>query len=159
MLFVLNENPIVWAMALSKVEFIEGRYVTVGDRFDDAYDLLTEIVRNGRQLALSAELWDNYQSWRSRLQSHGIASSPHPLDIIARLWQDPNRVVYMPFPPEASLPPDFPDDDCYLARLAVATGATLVTEDDGVLAAAASGDWGFEAVPIAEALRRARSRA
>ena len=41
-------------------------------------------------------------------------------------------------------------------RLAVAAGATLVTEDEGVLAAAASGDWGFEAVAIAEALERAR---
>ena len=57
MLFVLNENPIVWAMALSKVEFVEGRYVKVGDKFDDAYDLLHEIVRSGHRIALSNELW------------------------------------------------------------------------------------------------------
>lgn len=157
MLFVLNENPIIWAMALSKVEFIRGRRsVNVGDRFDDAYDLLLQIVRNGHQIALSNELWGNYESWRSRLQSHGIASSPHPLDIILGLWQGSDRVVHMPAPPATPLPPDFPDDDRYLAYLARATGATLVTEDEGVLAAATSGDWGFEAVTIAEALRRAR---
>ncbi len=39
----------------------------------------------------------------------------------------------MPDPPETPLPPDFPDDDRYLAYLAIATGATLVPEDPGVL--------------------------
>ena len=159
MLFVLNENPIVWAMALSKIEFVEGRYVKVGDRFDDAYDLLFEIARGGHRIALSNELWGNYARWRSRLQSHGIASIPHPLDVILGLWQGSNRVVHAPAPPETPLPPDFPDDDRYLAYLACATGATLVTEDPGVLDAATSGDWGFEAIPIAEALRRARLHA
>ena len=158
MLFVLNENPIVWAMALSKVEFTGGRYVKVGDRCDDAYDLLLEIVRNGHQIALSCELWDNYANWRSRLQTSGIASSPHPLDMISGLWrQRPDRVVFDPVPPVVPLPTNFPDDDRYLAYLAIATTAIIVTEDEGVLAAAAGGALGFDAVSIADALRRARA--
>lgn len=93
------------------------------------------------------------------LQSHGIASFPHPRDVISGLRQGSNRVVHSPDPPETPLPPNFPDGDRYLAYLAVAAGATLVTEDEGALAAAASGDWGFEAIKIAEALQRARLRA
>ena len=158
MLFVLNENPIVWAMALSKVESSGGRYVKVGDRFDDAYDLLLEIVRNGHQIALSCELWDNYERWRSRLQTSDIASAPHPVDVIAGLWrQRPDQVVFEPVPPAVSLPPNFPDDDRYLAHLAIATQAMLVTEDEGVLAAAAGGALGFESATIADALQRARA--
>ena len=156
MLFVLNENPIVWAMALSKVEFTGGRYIKVGDRYDDAYDLLLEIDRNGHQIALSCELWDNYANWRSRLQTSGIASSPHPIDVILGLWQRPDRVVFDPVPPVVSLP-GFPSKDLYLAYLAIATEAIIVTEDAGVLAAAADGALRFDAVSIADALRRARA--
>lgn len=155
MLFVLNENPIVWAMALSKVEFTGGRYIKVGDRYDDAYDLLLEIDRNGHQIALSCELWDNYANWRSRLQTSGIASSPHPIDVILGLWQRPDRVVFDAVPPIAPLP-GFPRKDLYLAYLAIATEAIIVTEDEGVLAAA-DGALGFDAVSIADALRRARA--
>lgn len=157
MLFVLNENPIVWAMALSKVEFTGGRYIKAGDRYDDAYDLLLEIDRNGHQIALSCELWDNYANWRSRLQTSGIASSPHPIDVILGLWQRPDRVVFDPVPPVVPLPANFPGDDRYLAHLAVAANAMLVTEDEGVLAAAAGGALGFDAVSIADALLRARA--
>ena len=157
MLFVLNENPIVWAMALSKVERMGRRYVAIGERYDDAYDLLLEIVRNGHQIALSCELWANYASWRSRLQTSGLAPSPHPIDVVLGLWQRPDRVVFKDVPPIVdSLSGKFPPKDLYLAYLAIAARATIVTEDAGVLAAAVGGALGFDAVSIADALRRAR---
>ena len=143
-------------MALSKVEFTGGRYVKVGDRYDDAYDLLLEIVRNGHQIALSDELWDNYESWRSRLQTSRIASTPHPIDIITELWKGSERIVVKSVPCVVDLP-DFPPKDLYLAYLAIAVKAIIVTEDAGVLAAAAGGALGFDAVSIADALLRARA--
>ncbi len=57
------------------------------------------------------------------------------------------------------LPDTFPAKDRYLAYLAVAADAVLVTEDEGVLASAEGGRLGFEAVTIAEALASARTRA
>ena len=76
---------------------------------------------------------------------------------ISRL-QSEGRVQFVPNPPEILLPDSFPDDDRYLAYLAVAADAVLVTEDPGVLEAAEGRVLGFEAVTIGEALVRARVR-
>ena len=156
MLFILDENVIIEAMASSEVEPLGGRYVKVGALLRDAYDLILQIIHNGHGIAMSYELWAKYMNWQSVLQNSLTGLDPRPMNSISDLWRD-DRVVYEPNPSVVNFPPNFPDeDDLYLAYLAIATGAILVTKDIPILNAAASGDWGFEAIPIAEALRRAR---
>ena len=156
MLFVWDDNVLIWAIAHGKVDYRSGRYVRVGDEDHSASELLVSIMQNGHKLAMSTELWERYERHRARLQDSGIGSNPHPVDVIGQLWVD--RVTFIPRPPEILLPDSFPDDDRYLAYLAVAADAVLVTEDPGVLEAAAGRALGFEAVTIGEALVRARVR-
>ena len=156
MLFVLDDNVLIRAIARGEVEYRNGRYVRVGDEDLSAIELLVAIMQNGHKLAVSTELWGRYARHRARLQESGIGSNPHPVDVISQQWV--GSVEFISHPSETPLPGAFPDDDSYLAHLALATGAVLVTEDDGVLAAA-GGEVGFEAVTIAEALGWARNRA
>ena len=156
MLFVWDDNVLIQAIARGRVEYQNGRYVRVGDEDQSAFELLVSIMQNEHRLAVSTELWERYARHRARLQDSGIGSNPHPVDVIAQSWVD--RVRFFPHPPEIQLPDAFPEDDRYLAYLAAATGAVLVTEDAGVLDAAAGGALGFEAVTIGEALVRARVR-
>jgi hypothetical protein len=76
------------------------------------------------------------------------------MDIIAQGWA--GRVRSISHPTSVILPDSFPSKDCYLAYLALASGAALVTEDDGIHTSAATGALGFEVLHIAEALDRAR---
>ena len=155
--FILDENIIVLVMAQSRVEYQSGRYVRIGEPYLDAYELLTQIERNGHCLALGIELSDHYVRHRFLFTRNRLAFSVDPMGRISRL-QSEGRVQFVPNPPEIPLPDAFPDDDRYLAYLAVAAGAVLVTEDPGVLEASAGRALGFEAVTIGEALVRARVR-
>ena len=151
-----DDNVLIGAIARGKVDYRNGRYVRVGDEDQSAFELLVSIMQNGHRLAMSTELWERYERHRARLQDSGIGSNPHPVDVIAQSWV--NRVSFFPYPPEISLPDSFPHKDRYLAYLALAADAVLVTEDAGVLEAAAARALGFEAVTIGEALVRARVR-
>lgn len=156
-IFLLDENVLIMAMARGRVESPSGRLVRVDDDDRGAFALVNAIVENGHRVAMSAELLGKYTTYRSRLQSAGIAASPNPLD---RIWEMTlqGRVEIVWEPPQAPLPETFPAKDRYLAHLALAASAVLVTEDEGVLAAAGE-SLGFEAVTITEALERARNRA
>ena len=157
MLFVLDDNVLIRAIARGEVEYRNGRYVRVGDEDLSAIELLVAIMQNRHRLAVSTELWGRYARHRARLQESGIGSNPHPMDVISQQWV--GSVEFISHPPQAPLPDTFPNDDRYLAHLALAASAVLVTEDEGVLAAAAGGGLGFEAVRVGEALGRARNRA
>lgn len=154
-LFLLDENVIVWVMALSRVDYQGGRYVRVGEPYLDAYDLLAQIVAKGHSIALNPELSDRYVRHRAILTRSGLALAVDPMERIGRL-QSVGRVRFESAPAVVSLPGGFPEDDRYLAYLALATGAALVTEDEGLQAAAAGDALGFEVLRIADALERAR---
>ncbi len=79
------------------------------------------------------------------------------MDVIAQAWV--SRVRFIPSPPSVDLPDAFPMKDVYLAHLALASGAALVTEDEGIHDAAGDASLGFEVLRIAEALERARQPA
>ena len=153
--FVLDENVMIWATALSAVEYGGGRYQRVGGEYLSALRLLLLINANGHSLAFSSKLWGRCQRHSSMLGSSGIKTVPRPLDVIVQMWHE-ERVVSVPHPPVVTLP-NFPPKDRYLAHLAIATQAMLVTEDEGVLAAAEGGALGFESATIADALQRARA--
>ena len=157
-LFLLDENVLIMAMARGRVESPSGRLVRVNDDDRGAFALVNAIVENGHWFAMSAELLEKYQAHRSRLQSAGIGASPSPMD---RIWEMilQGRVEILWEPPLALFPDSFPTKDRYLAHLALATGAALVTEDSGVLDAAKDGNLGFEILTIDQALERARERA
>lgn len=156
--FILDENVYIGAIALGRADYQGGRYVRVGDPDTRASALVAEIVTNGHGLAVSNELWGRYQTHRSMLQDAGITTTPHPSELVGQLWST-GRVDFRARPPAMPLPDTFPAKDRYLAYLAVAADAVLVTEDEGVLASAEGGRLGFEAVTIAEALASARTRA
>ena len=157
MLFVLDENILIRAIARDEVEFSGGRYVRAGNPDRSALDLVAAIMGNAHRLAISVELWRRYAHHREQLQESGIVSDPNPLDVIAQAWV--SRVRFIPNPPSVDLLDSFPRKDFYLARLALASGATLVTEDDGIHTAAAGGALGFAVLHIADALERARQPA
>ena len=154
---MLDDNVLIRAITRGEVDYRNGRYVRVGDEDRSAFELLVAIMENGHRLAMSTELWDRYERHRAMLQDSGIGSNPHPVDVIAQSWVE--RVRFTPHPPLVQLPDAFPGKDHYLAYLAAAAGATLVTEDGGVLAAAVGARLGFEVIRIDEALKRARNRA
>jgi predicted nucleic acid-binding protein len=157
LLFVLDDNVLIRAIARGEVEYRNGRYVRVGDEDLSAIELLVAITQNRHRLAVSTELWERYGRHRARLQDSGIGSHPHPMNVISQQWV--TSVEFIPHPPQAPLLDSFPAKDRYLAHLALAAGAVLVTEDDGVLAASKGGGLGFEALRVSEALGRARNRA
>ena len=153
--FVLDENVLIMAIARGRVESRGGRFERVGDDDRGALEMANAVVENGHRLAISAELVRKYIGHRAGLERAGITLSPHPLDQVWNMMRL-DRVDFVPYPPEIPLPDSFPEDDRYLAYLALAADAVLVTEDAGVLEAAAARALGFEAVTIGEALVRAR---
>ena len=153
-LFLLDENVVLWVMTLSRVEYQGGRYMRVGEPYLDAYDLFAQIVGKGHGIALSPELSGRYIRHRAILTRSGLTLAVDPMERIGRL-QSVGRVRFEAVP-AASLPDNFPEDDRYLAHLALASGAVLVTEDEGIHDTAANASLGFEVLHIAEALERAR---
>ena len=159
-IFALDENVFLWAIAGGgPLETIGGRYRKVGNDHQEAGALVRAIAANLHTLAYSTEWLRLFYQKNNALTASGVEVDGDIFRLLVQMTKKLERSKFEPAPPETPLPPDFPDDDRYLAYLACATGATLVTEDPGVLDAATSGDWGFEAVTIAEALRRARLRA
>ena len=155
---MLDENVLMLAMAGGRVEYAGGRYERVDTDDQGALELVNAIEGNGRRIALSAELWRRYMSHRAMLWRSGVEVSPAPITIIEELLRR-NRVAMEAEPPAAVLAGPFPEDDRYLAHLALATGAALVTEDGGVHEAAAGGNLGFDVLDIAGAIERARETA
>lgn len=156
-IFALDENVFLWAVAGGgPLETVGGRYRKVGNDYQEAGALVRAIAENLHTLAYSTEWLKRLSQKTDALKASGVAVDGDVFRLLVQMTKNLERSKFEHDPPETPLPPDFPDDDRYLAYLAIATGATLVTEDEGVLDAAASGDWGFEAIPIAEALRRAR---
>lgn len=156
LVFALDENVLIWAIAGGgPVESVAGRYTRVGDDYLNAGDLVKESLRNEHRLAMSLELWRNFSRHADAFDDREI--DQEVFAAITRAVWSPDIAVFAPNPPAVPLPDNFPDDDRYLAYLAVAANAIIVTEDAGVLAAAAGGALGFEAVSIADALSRARA--
>lgn len=154
---MLDENVLIRAIARDEVDFSSGRYVRLGNPDRSALDLVAVIMANAHTLAISVELWRRYAHHREQLQESGIVAAPNPLDVIAQAWV--SRVRFIPSPPSVDLPEIFPMKDVYLAYLALASGAALVTEDEGIHDAAGDPSLGFEVLRIAEALERARQPA
>lgn len=156
--FVLDENVFLWALAGGgPLETVGGRYRKVGNDYQEAGELVRAIAANGHELAYSTDLARRFSQKTDDLRASDVQVDVEVFRLLFQMKNNPGRSRFAPVPPVVPLPANFPDDDRYLAHLAVAANATLVTEDEGVLEAAAGGALGFDAVSIADALRRARA--
>ena len=155
--FVLDENVFLWALAGGgPLETIGSRYHKVGNDHLEAGELVRAIAANGHVLAYSKEWWRLFCRKTDDLKASGVPIDVDVFRLLVQMTKNPDRSKYEHVPPSDPLP-SFPDDDLYLAHLAIATQAMLVTEDEGVLAAAEGGALGFESATIADALQRARA--
>lgn len=156
--FALDENVFLWALAGGgPLETIGGRYRKVGNDYQEAGELVRAIAANGHTLAYSTDLARRFSQKTDDLRASDVQVDVEVFRLLFQMKNNPSRSQFTPDPPAVPLPDNFPDDDRYLAYLAIAANAMLVTEDEGVLAAATGGAWGFEAVSIADALLRARA--
>ena len=154
--FALDENVFLWALAGGgPLETIGGRYRKVGNDYQEAGELVRAIAANGHELAYSTDLARRFSQKTDDLRASDVQVDVEVFRLLFQMKNNPGRSKFAPDPPEDDIP-GFPRKDLYLAYLAIATEATIVTEDEGVLAAAAGGALGFDAVSIADALQRAR---
>lgn len=152
---MLDENVMIWAMAGGHVE----NYQRVDDDDEGAFELVSAIWSKGHRIAMSEELRSKCHHHGIRLQQSGVSVTVPMLKFITVGVWFPHLAEYVTEPPEAGQLDAFPWKDRYLAHLALATGAALVTEDGGVHDAAAEGNLGFEVLRIREAIERARTSA
>lgn len=155
--FVLDENVFLWALAGGgQLETVGGRYRKVGNDYQEAGELVRAIAANGHELAYSEDWTRRFFQKANDLKVSGVQIDGEIFRLLVQMRNNPGRSKSEHRPTVVDLP-GFPPKDLYLAYLAIATEAIIVTEDEGVLAAAAGGALGFDAVSIADALRRARA--
>ena len=124
--FILDENVIILA---------QKREDDHGNPDRSCLDLLEQIIHICYPLVLDDSLWGKYNSQLNerRNRSH---HSPHVLFILARALQREGKIdwqVDTPSFPEETLIPQGSQDDVENVRLAVLTGATLVTTDNPLI--------------------------
>ena len=124
--FILDENTLILAQ---KQENDRGAYDLT------CLNLLNGILEGGHSLVVDYVLWGKYQSQLSGLPQ-ASPGFPHILRALNGAYSVGKldiRQTAPPFPEETSIPQGS-QDDLSIVRLAVATGATLVTTDNPLIA-------------------------
>ncbi len=121
--FILDENVVIFA---------EKGEDDSGDRDLTCLELITRIIRICHTLVLDSRLWGKYQSQLSDLTSSDAQVSVRVLPMLVNAFRRVGKIDLKPnappFPEEESIPAGS-QDDVEIVRLAVETGATLVTTD------------------------------
>ena len=123
--FILDENTLILAQ---KQENDRGDYDLT------CLNLLNGILESGHSLVVDYGLWAKYQSQLSGLPE-GSPGFPHILRTLNRAYSFGKLDILPnapPFPEETNIPQGSQDDK-EIVRLAVATGATLVTTDNPLI--------------------------
>ena len=124
--FILDENTLILAQ---KQENDRGAYDLT------CLNLLNGILEGGHSLVVDYVLWAKYQSQLSGLPQ-ASPGFPHILRALNGAYSVGKldiRQTAPAFPEETNIPQGS-QDDVPIARLAIATGATLVTTDNPLIA-------------------------
>ena len=124
--FILDENIIILAQ----------RKLDPQGNFDaTCLDLIDQIIEICHTIVIDYNLWDKYQQQLNRFTTAGL-SPPNLFHLIQGARQRDGKLRYMPnalpFPEETAIPQGSQDDK-EIVRLAVATGAILVTADNPLI--------------------------
>ena len=123
--FILDENALILA---HKQENDRGAYDLT------CLNLLNGILEKGHTLVADYLLWAKYQSQLSGLPA-ASPGFPHILRTVNGAYSAGKLDILPnapPFPEESNIPPGS-QDDTEIVRLAVATGAILVTTDNPLI--------------------------
>lgn len=124
--FILDENTLILAQ---KQENDRGAYDLT------CLSLLNGILASGHRLVADYILWGKYQSQLSGLPD-ALPGFPHILRVLSGAYSA-GKMDILPNAPQFSEETNIPQgsqDDVEIVRLAVATGATLVTTDNPLIA-------------------------
>ena len=125
--FILDENIIILAQ---RKEDPQGNFDAT------CVDLLDKIIEICHSIVIDFNLWEKYQQQLHRSTTPGLGP-PNVFHLIQGARQRDGKLRFFPnappFPEETSIPQGS-QDDVEIVRLAVDTGATLVTTDNPLIA-------------------------
>ena len=121
--FILDENVVILA---------QKRENDQEEADSTCLDLLTQIITVCHTIVVDFNLWDKYQHQLGVRSRIGAQAGPLVLALLNRARHTAGKVDFTdnsaPFPEEVDIPQGS-QDDVPIVRLAVETGATLVTTD------------------------------
>ncbi len=122
--FILDENVVILAQ--------QGRDDR-GNLNADCADLIQQIIKICHTIVVDDELWNKFDRQLNEVRYQPAGQGPVLLRVLWNALTIPDKIDGLghtapPFDDEGSIPPGSADDT-YLVRLAVETGAILVTTD------------------------------
>ena len=124
--FILDENVVILAQKAENER---------GERDLTCLVLLNQIIRICHTVVFDSNLWARCQSQLSRLSGQDALVGIRLLSTLSTAFHTEGKVDLCsnasPFPEEARIPAGS-EDDVEIVRLAVETGATLVTTDEAL---------------------------
>ena len=125
--FILDENVIILAQRKADPQ---GNYDAT------CLNLINRIIEICHSIAIDVNLWNKYQQQLGRIPTAGLGP-PNLFHLLQGARQRTGKLRFQPnasaFPEETNIPQGS-QDDVPIARLAIATGATLVTTDNPLIA-------------------------
>ena len=125
--FILDENIIILA---------QRKEDPLGNYNGTCVHLIDRIIEICHTIVIDVNLWNKYQQQLGRIPTASLGP-PNLFHLIQGARQRAGKLSFLPnappFPEEASIPQGS-QDDLTIVRLAVATGATLVTTDNPLIA-------------------------
>ena len=129
--FILDENVIILAQ---RKEDPQGNFDAT------CVNLIDQIIEICHTIVIDVGLWGKYQQQLSRISTVGMGP-PNLFHLLQGARQRDGKLRFWPnsppFPEETNIPQGSQDDK-EIVRLAVATGATLVTTDNPLITDLAS---------------------
>ena len=124
--FILDENVIILAQRKEDPQ---------GNSDATCLSLLLQIINICHTIVVDVNLWTKYQQQLGRIPAAGFGP-PNLFHVIQGARQRAGKFSFLenapPFPEETNIPQGS-QDDTEIVRLAVATGATLVTTDNPLI--------------------------
>ena len=124
--FILDENVIILAQIQENDR---------GEKDRACFDLLNQIIKTGSPIVVDPILWRKYMRKLGRLRADAIIP-PHLAGVLKNLMMTAGKLEFQRDAPqfdEETAIPQGSQDDVENVRLAVATGAILVTTDQPLI--------------------------
>lgn len=125
--FILDENVVILAQTQETAQ---------GETDLTCLNLLNQIIDICHTMVMDSNLWGKYQTHLHRLRLEDPQSSPLLFRLFNNAIQIHNKVEFRnnaaEFPEESNIPQGS-QDDVPIVRVAVETGATLVTTDNALM--------------------------